>query len=268
MSTVSITTTALHLGEQRVRLLEAGRQGAPDVLLIHGGLGDAELHWSHTLTTLGASFHVYAPDLPGFHDDSDPLKQPSLPHLMNWMHDLLGALSLKKVFLLGTSVGGLLSRFFAAKYPALVERLILVDGGAIATIPGIVRALINAPGISQAFSGFTAHRIYSRSRLQRSIAQHHLLTEDFFQRLQRARIGYMPLFQAMLAEPWPADQTPTCPTLVIWGKEDHLAPLDEGRSVLRDIVQAQLVLIEGAGHMPMLEQPDVFTTAVSAFLQK
>lgn len=268
MSTSSIKTTVRQLGELHVRILEAGREGTPEVLLIHGGLGDAHLHWHKTLAALGASFHVYAPDLPGFHDGSDELKEPSIPHLMQWINDLLRDLKVEKVFLVGTSVGGLLTRFYAAQYPAAVERLVLVDGGSITNLPRIVRALINAPGIAPAFYGFTYRNIYSRTALQRAIYQHDLLTEDFFRTLTRASIGYMSLFRALLAEPWPVHQTPMCPTLIVWGQEDHLAPPHEGRKLLRKIPQAQLVLIEEAGHLPMLEQPDVFNTAVAEFFEK
>ncbi len=78
MSLASFTASTLQLGELRVHLLEAGSPGLPEVLLIPGGMGDAELHWHRVLAALGTSFHVYAPDLPGFHSDSDALKDLSL----------------------------------------------------------------------------------------------------------------------------------------------------------------------------------------------
>lgn len=266
MSLAPITTSMRQLGDLHVHLLEGGQQRAPEVLFIPGGLGDAELHWHKVLATLGESFHVYAPDLPGFHRDSDALKKPSIPYVMQWINDLLRDLNIEKVFLVGTSVGALLSRFYAARYPAAVERLVLVDGGPITSLPGIVRALINAPGISQAFYGSMYRHIYSRAALQRSIYRHDLLTEDFFQILNRASEGYMPLLRALLAEPWPTTCTPRCPTFIIWGKEDHLASPSEGKKLLSEIPHAELVLIEESGHMPMLEQPDVFTAAVMKFL--
>ncbi|MDQ2715707.1 MAG: alpha/beta hydrolase [Chloroflexota bacterium] len=268
MSLAPITTSTRQLGDLRVHLLEAGSPGTPEILLIPGGLGDAELHWHTTLATLGESFHVYAPDLPGFHNGSDALKKPSLPHIMQWINDLLRDLNGEKVFLVGTSVGALLSRFYAVHYPAIVERLILVDGGLITNLPGIVRTLLNAPGISQAFYGDRYRRIYSRAALERSIYQHDLLTEDFFQTLKRASEGFMPLFRALLSEPWPTTCTPECPTLIIWGREDHLASPNEGKRLLSEIPSAELVLIEQAGHMPMLEQPGVFTEAIMKFLSR
>ncbi|HLI90282.1 MAG TPA: alpha/beta hydrolase [Ktedonobacteraceae bacterium] len=268
MSLSRLTTSTLQLGELRVHLLEAGSPGLPEVLLIPGGMGDAESHWHKTLVALGTSFHVYAPDLPGFHNESDALKKVSLPQMMQWINELLRTLNIEKVALVGTSIGALLARFYAARSPAVVERLVLVGGGGITKLPGIARMLLNAPGISQVFYRDRYRRIYSREALSRSIYQQDVLTEEFFQRLKRASEGFMPLLRAILSDPLPPVQTPTCPTLIIWGKEDRLAPLSEGRQLLREIPSAELVLIEQAGHMPMLEQPDLFIAAIKPFLDR
>ncbi len=268
MALASITTSTRQVGGLRVHLLEAGSPGTPEILLIPGAMGNAELHWHSTLAILGESFHVYAPDLPGFHNGSDALKKPSIPHLMQWINNLLRDLNAEKVFLVGTSVGALLSRFYAAHYPAVVERLILVDGGLITHLPGVIRALLNAPGISQAFYGDRYRRIYSRAALQRSIYQHDVLSENFFQTLTRASEGFIPLLHALLAEPWPTTCTPGCPTLIIWGQEDRLASPNEGKRLLSEIPSAELVLIKQAGHMPMLEQPAASTAAIMKFLSR
>lgn len=268
MSSPTLKITVHHLGPQRARVLEAGQPGTPAVLLIHGGLGDAQLHWDATLSALGTSYHVYAPDLPGFHDGSEALPTPSIPHMLAWMEALLRELKIERVFLVGTSVGGLLARFYAAAHPARVERLVLVDGGLVTPIPGIVRRLLKVPGIAHAFFRYTYWRIYSRRALQRAISQHKLLTESFFQTVTRASRGYMRLFRAMLAEPWPGQQTPRCPTLLVWGQADRLAPPAEGRKLLQTLPQAELVLVEQAGHLPMLEQPEIFHAAITAFFKK
>jgi pimeloyl-ACP methyl ester carboxylesterase len=268
MSPASFTTSTLQLGEVRVHLLEAGTSGLPEMLLIPGGMGNAELHWHRVLAALGTSFHVYAPDLPGFSNGSDALKKPSLPQMIQWIDELRHALHVEKLTLVGTSIGAVLARFYAAHYPAVVERLVLVNGGGIANLPGIVRTLINAPGISRAFYGDRYRRIYSRAALERSICQHDILTEEFFQTLQRASEGFMPLLRALLSEPLPGRQTPQCPTLIIWGEEDRLSPLSEGKQLLRTLPSAELVLIEQAGHMPMLEQPERFLAAITPFLSR
>jgi pimeloyl-ACP methyl ester carboxylesterase len=54
----------------------AGPDNGRPLLLLHGGLGDAALHWGRALPDLARDFHVLAPDLPGF-GASAPLPEPS-----------------------------------------------------------------------------------------------------------------------------------------------------------------------------------------------
>ena len=68
------------------------------------------------------------------------------------------------------------------------------------------------------------------------------------------------------------DSTPllkdiTCPTLIIVGSEDTLTPPDVARDMQRQIPNARLEVIEGAGHLPNLERPEAFNDAVAMFLR-
>lgn len=67
------------------------------------------------------------------------------------------------------------------------------------------------------------------------------------------------------------DSTPTLatigvPTLVLHGADDQLMPPAEGEKLKAGIPGAELVLIEGAGHLLNLEQPDLFNDALLDFL--
>jgi pimeloyl-ACP methyl ester carboxylesterase len=68
------------------------------------------------------------------------------------------------------------------------------------------------------------------------------------------------------------DSTPllakiTCPTLVIVGEQDVLAPPEVAQAYAAQIPKAQLITLPNAGHLSNLEQPEAFLTAVHAFLQ-
>jgi len=56
------------------------------------------------------------------------------------------------------------------------------------------------------------------------------------------------------------------PTLIIHGSHDTLVPLDWAERAVSKIQDSRLVLIENAGHFPLIEQPDQFNQAVSQFL--
>jgi pimeloyl-ACP methyl ester carboxylesterase len=56
------------------------------------------------------------------------------------------------------------------------------------------------------------------------------------------------------------------PTLVIWGERDNLVPLEYGKLLAESLPNARLEVIEGAGHNPMWDRPDEFTSLVIDFL--
>jgi pimeloyl-ACP methyl ester carboxylesterase len=58
----------------------------------------------------------------------------------------------------------------------------------------------------------------------------------------------------------------TIPTLVVWGANDEIVPLDEGRAYATQIPNAKLIVIPECGHVPALEKPDAFLSAAIPFL--
>src|SRR5258708_16175201 len=59
----------------------------------------------------------------------------------------------------------------------------------------------------------------------------------------------------------------TVPTLIVWGANDELFPLDQGREYATKIPNAKLVIIPDCGHVPPLEQPEAFLSAMIPFLK-
>jgi pimeloyl-ACP methyl ester carboxylesterase len=59
-----------------------------------------------------------------------------------------------------------------------------------------------------------------------------------------------------------------CPTLIAWGERDALLPLRHAREWARRIVGSELHVIPEAGHLPMLERPDVFNPLLLDFLER
>lgn len=70
-----------------------------------------------------------------------------------------------------------------------------------------------------------------------------------------------------------ADSTPllpqiACPSLVIVGDQDAITPIPDARTLFERIPDAQLAILEDAGHLSNLEQPEAFTNKVAAFLRE
>jgi pimeloyl-ACP methyl ester carboxylesterase len=237
------------------------------LLLIHGGLGDARLHWEPVWESLAASFTVAAPDLPGF-GGTAPLPAAGFSAVMGWTAALMETLGFPRAVLVGNSFGGLVARHYAAAHPARAVRLVLVNGGTAPRIPALLQQWISRPGLGEALVEWMRRWAFSRGGLKWLIADERLLTPDFVARTQAASTEFVRLMRGAFATPLSPNQTPRCPTLVLWGERDRLAPLSRGRALAAQIPGAVLRPVPGAGHMPQLEQPADFTAAVREFCRQ
>jgi pimeloyl-ACP methyl ester carboxylesterase len=242
-----------------------GGSGTP-LVLIHGGLGDAEQHWSTTFDALSQYFQILAPDLPGF-GVSAPLPMPSYQNYLNWLQLLFDMLNIGgPLLMMGNSFGAALSRFFAAENTGYVSRLVLIDGGAVFNAPGCLRPLIRLPVLSNPIIDMIRKQSYSVNGLKRAIADEHLLTPEFVANAQAASIGFVAALRQIALTAPPSLRTPTCPTLVIWGEQDRLSSVENGKRVAAEINGAKFIAIPRAAHMPQIEQPEAFHQVVQPFL--
>jgi pimeloyl-ACP methyl ester carboxylesterase len=242
-----------------------GGSGTP-LVLIHGGLGDAQQHWSPTFEVLAQHFQILAPDLPGF-GVSAPLPMPSYQNYLNWLQLLLDMLNIGgPLLLMGNSFGAALSRLYAAENTSYVARLVLIDGGAVFNAPGCTRPLIRLPFLSNPIIDVMRQRAYSADGLKRAIADERRLTPEFVTNAQAASIGFVAALRQIALTPPPSLRTPTCPTLIIWGEQDRLSPVENGRRVAAEINGAKFSVIPRAAHMPQIEQPEAFHQVVLPFL--
>jgi pimeloyl-ACP methyl ester carboxylesterase len=242
-----------------------GGSGKP-LVLIHGGLGDAHQHWAPTFDALSPHFQILAPDLPGF-GVSAPLPMPSYQNYLNWLQLLFDMLNIGgPLLMMGNSFGAVLSRFFAAENTGYVSRLVLVNGGAVFNAPGCLRPVLRLPFLSNPIIDVIRRRSYSVQSLKRAIADEQLLTPEFVANAQTASIGFVAALRQIALTTPPSLRTPTCPTLVTWGEQDRLSPVENGRRVAAEINGAKFLLIPHAAHMPQIEQPEAFHRAVLPFL--
>jgi len=102
---------------------EAG-QGIP-VVLLHGAWNDSS-QWSSVMEKLAQNFHCFAPDLLGFGESDKPNIHYSIDLQVESIAELLHALRLEKVYLVGHSIGGWIAASYALKYPEQVEGLVLL----------------------------------------------------------------------------------------------------------------------------------------------
>lgn len=256
---------------------EAG-SGQP-IVLIHGaGPGATGLsNWSRNIDELARDFHVIAVDLPGF-GQSQKMPIPSAFFEFYGLHigKLLDAMGIAQAHLVGNSLGGGSSMMLALRRPEKVGKLVLMGSGG--GYP--VTSVMPTSGLKM-ITGFYEGTGPSRERLAAFIAEmvfdKALITEELLdQRLAAAlapdvvacppfgfRDGHPPVPDDVWRER--LDRL-AHETLIVWGREDRVMPLDNGFILMRQIPNARLHVLPGCGHWAQWEKAEEFNVLVRQFL--
>jgi pimeloyl-ACP methyl ester carboxylesterase len=96
-------------------------------------------------------------------------------------------------------------------------------------------------------------------------ADPNFLTDEQVARCIESSPALFAILRGCLASRPPANP-PSAPTLILWGAEDRHMPLDHAKGLQRELPDNRLVAILRAGHLPQLEQPSAFVTALREFL--
>jgi pimeloyl-ACP methyl ester carboxylesterase len=225
---MTIQDKTITLSGLPVHHLEAGEEHGRTLLLLHG-IGGAHLSWAQAMPTLAEHYHVVAPDLPGF-GGSAPLPNQRTHALMHWIKTLLDHLKLQQAVVVGNSIGGLIARLYASAEPQYVPAVILVNGGAVPTMPAPLRAAANTPGLGNAIFTLLGRTATSHDSIDQMIHVPAVRNEDFIRQVLATRQGFSALLRLLARDPLPA-ATPRVPTLLLWGSEDKVATLDEAEKI-------------------------------------
>lgn len=257
-----ITCQSLNVQSRPARLWSGGQGSA--LLLIHGGMGDARLHWEPVWEALAQTFTVAAPDLPGF-GATAPLPTSSFEGFANWTVALMDTLGWPTAALVGNSFGGGVARLAAAAYPARITRLVLANGGFLPSVPALLKTLLRQRWLSDWMMDMMRAQVFSRNGLKQLMGDERFLTPDFVARSQAESRGFVGAMREAAFAGGPPLKTPSAPTLILWGQRDRFAPLKRGRTLISEMPRAEWQEVPNAGHLPQLEQPAEFVAAVRAF---
>ena len=264
------------LDGHRMRYLHAGR-GRP-LLLIHGLLGYS-FSWRFNLTELGRHFSVYAPDLMGLGFSDRPAIPCSLRETTGLVQRFLDEAGIANFDLLGTSYGGAVALRLASLEPARISRLIL----SAPANPWSPRGKWLSVLLSRAPFRYAVPSICASEWL-RQWQLNHVYADP--QRIAEGTLdGYVAAINvpgtaehvARLLRTWNQDlrelrtllpRVAEIPTLLIWGSDDQIVPQTSIAPLRACLRNSELIMLEGAGHVPYEEVPEDFNRAVIAFLTR
>ena len=221
----------------------------PTLVLVHGA-NDHAGTWFAVVPDLAHTHRVIIPDLAG-HGESEPKSGPlPISLILEKLEAVIGRE--RDITLLGNSLGGWLALLYTLRHPERVSRLFLESSGGLArplSSPLVARDREEALRILTAVHGpkYQAPEWVIEALLQRAAASPMLRFTEVAEHDIEARLGEI-----------------EAPTTLIWGADDGVVPLDYARALQQAIPHSELRVIEGAAHIPHLQQPERFLQCLTA----
>jgi len=266
-----------------LRYRESGE--GPPLVLLHGS-GPGVTGWRNfagIMPAFAEHFRTFVLEFPGFGVSDDVDTPHPMVAAQTATRDVMDGMGLEKVHLLGNSMGGFIATAFAAVFPERVDKLVTIGGaGASLFAPtpseGIVR-------LSEFVEDPTRDRLVdwlNSMVYDRALVTDEMIEERWAQAIapgtlasSRAMYGRAAL-ERMAAEAGDPETVPAwmslravqAPTLVTWGRDDRVSPVDMSLIPMRLLPRGEIHIFPDCGHWVMIEQREAFESAVIAFLNR
>ncbi|MBI2710114.1 MAG: alpha/beta fold hydrolase [Actinobacteria bacterium] len=265
-------------GRYRLHLHEAG--DGPALVLLHGS-GPGVSGWSNfkgNLPVLAERFRTLVPDLPGFgHSDRVTLDRAYPRVAAEAVCSLLDELGIERAHLLGNSMGGYVAAELALAQPERVDRLVLMGPGGLAVNPLGPDQSEGARRLSEFM--LAPSRDAMRAWIDCMVADKRLITDELVdERMANAMApgaieSAMEIFLSLMQHPepvplWARAAAITQPTLITWGRDDRMLPVEGALFAFRRMPDAELHLFSRCGHWAQVERKDDFERLVTDFLTR
>lgn len=254
----SIETRQIVVNDQLINyyFLQPAVLSSGVIVFLHGWRSEGAI-WLPLMERL-ADFGIksYAIDLPGFGKSPAPESAWRVSDYANAVESFIKKLGVGSITLVGHSFGGRVAIKFSAAHPVMIEKLILVSSAGIKNESVMktwkfIVAKIFKPFFAPVFMQPLRRKIYSLTGAEDYTATPQL--RQIF--LNAISEDLMPLLPRINAD-----------TLIVWGRKDHITPLDYAHRMSGAISKSRLTIIPDAGHFSFLDQPEKFFEVLKDFV--
>jgi len=235
-----------------------GPGGATPLILLEG-MGGSIAGWRRSLPRLGERHHVIAYDFRGNGRSTMPEAPVTIATFVEDTVALFVFLGAGRAHVYGMSFGGMVAQELALTHPEAVRSLVLAatragGGPPVPRDAGSMNVPKSRPWLALYSEGFAAaHPAHVADDLRHGARQQPNARRRQWEAMRSWRS-------------WDRLPALRVPTLVLHGTQDRLVPSALGRQLADRIPKAELVLLEGAGHLYHSEQPEAADRAVLDFL--
>jgi pimeloyl-ACP methyl ester carboxylesterase len=276
---MALTAHQLELHGHQVSYRRAG--DGPALLLLHG-ITDSSATWEGVAPSLAEHFTLIAPDLLGHGESATPRGDYSLGAHASGVRDILTALGIERVTVVGHSLGGGIAMQFAYQFPERTERLVLVSSGGLgrevhfllraAALPGadyVLPALTSAGliGVGRGVGGLLKRLRLAPGEDLQVLAQGFASLDNAGSRqafLHTVRAVIEPSGQRVSAQDR-LSLAGLLPSLIVWGERDSIIPIEHGVAAHEAMPGSRFEVFPDAGHMPHDADPERFAELLIDF---
>jgi pimeloyl-ACP methyl ester carboxylesterase len=250
--------------EEAIDLAYSEQGSGPALVLLHG-LGLDHTIWMSIARNCSSYAKVIMPDLRGHGLSGAPEGIYTMDMMAADIKRLMDRIRIEKIVLAGHSMGGYVALAFAQEYPDLLNGLILVTTNADEDPPDKRQArILLATEIEKQGSGVMADSLANRLTDDPILISkmHFLINRTTPKGLIGASLG-----MAERKDMHEVLRSLTCPSLIIAGENDRITSLSTAEKLVETCQKGKLVIMPNAGHLPMMEEPEVMTIAILGFMR-
>lgn len=256
---------------------EGNRNDSTPIVLIHG-TSSSLLTWDSVVIQLKDKHRIIRMDLPAFGlTGPNPNRDYSFDFYTQFIDSFLLKLQVKKCIVIGNSLGGGIAWHYALAYPNKVAKMVLVDASGFSSLTkskGAIGFKIAQTPVLNQIVKFVTPRFLVKKSLEDVYADDSRISDSlidiYFKMtlregnrtalIDRMRSGFQNESEKIAAL--------KTPTLIIWGEQDQLIPVEHAYRFQKAIPNSQLSIFKFVGHVPMEETPKQFSTVLNQYLDQ
>lgn len=251
-------------------LRRTGTQTPNNAILFIHGLGSSADRWMDLPEALSYYFPTYALDLIGFGKSDKPIElKYGIPEFVELVRNFIDQVitPIKMITLIGHSLGGYIACEFAIRYHLFTRSLVLIDSSGMLHGPtALLREYLTVamnPSYDESMSVF-------KKMVVNPIFVSPLVANIFMMNISnsQAKNAFKLTLENSTNTQLDIDRLGNLkvPTLIIWGAEDNVIPVEHASLFHKTIADSQLKIIKNVGHAPFIEKPAVTFDIIKRFL--
>ena len=246
----------------KIRYFEEG-DSKKSVILLHGLGGSAE-RWLKVIPLLSSKYRVIAPDMIGFGHSDKPSVDYTIEFFAKYLSGLINSLGVNKTVLIGSSLGGQIAAEYASNSESIEKLVLVAPSGAMKHSTPTIDAYMMAALYPNLNSAKIAFEMMSGVGTVDDAT-----VNNFVERMlsPNAKLAFISsVLSVKNSQIRDSLQKIKIPTLLLWGKEDKMIPIEYAQEFISSIKNCKFRELDGIGHLPHVENAEMFVQSVFEFL--